>query len=74
MSALSNESFSQWVCAEVTLPFSAVAQQLKKEIWRSERIKKIPFVYWKIWFSVLEYFHGNAVCVRCTDPGVSLHE
>jgi PTS system mannitol-specific IIC component len=29
MSALSNESFSHYLCAEVTLPFSAVAQRLK---------------------------------------------
>ena len=28
MSALSNESFSHYLCAEVTLPFSAVAQRL----------------------------------------------
>ena len=31
MSALSNESFSHHRCAEVTLPFSAVAQRLLKE-------------------------------------------
>ena len=30
MSVLSNESFSHWVCAEVTIPFSAVAPQLIK--------------------------------------------
>ena len=29
MSVLSNESFSHQVCAEVTLPFSAVAQRLR---------------------------------------------
>ena len=29
MSALSNESFSQYVCAEVTLLFSAAWQQLR---------------------------------------------
>ncbi len=27
MSALSNESFSHYRCAEATLPFSAIAQQ-----------------------------------------------
>ncbi len=34
MSALSDESFSHYLCAEVALPFRAVAQRLKTVISR----------------------------------------